>query len=303
MGDAIAFAGNPLDRAALLRRDHEWIEAQLEHQATRFLPVWRLKPLVKLGDARGLGWATRALLEDLDEAPEPVLLGVHGEVAHFAVDVSSVSEAPEPQLGVDGVARFEDLRAVAPQLDVGETGMAAQARSLLDWHGSNTWCASCGGSTRPRQAGALRVCGDCLLEHHPRTNPVAIGVVYDGDRCLLGRSPGWPAPMYSALAGFVEPGETLEDALRREVEEEAGIRVGEVRYVKSQPWPFPSSLMIGCLGEALSTEIQIDPLELEHAEWFDRATVREALAGRSRKLVVPPSLALAHHLIREWAGD
>jgi NAD+ diphosphatase len=303
MSDAIAFSGNPLDRAATSRRDPTWVEAQLASDATRFLPLWRLRPLVKSGAERGLAWARRELFDSLDPSPEKVLLGIDEGVAHFAVDVSQVSEAPETELGVDGVASFEDLRGIAPVLPIPESGVAAQARALLDWHANHPWCASCGGSTRMREAGTMRVCGDCLVEHHPRTNPVAIAAVSDGDRCLLGRSKGWPAGLYSALAGFIEPGETIEEALRREVLEEAGVRVGEVRYVRSQPWPFPSSLMIGCIAQATSTEISIDTEELEHVDWFDRATVREALMGRSAKLFVPPGLALAHHLIKEWANQ
>ena len=147
----------------------------------------------------------------------------------------------------------------------------------------------------------MRRCPDCALEHFPRTDPVVIGAVVRGDRCLLGRSRGWPDAMFSALAGFVEPGENLEEALRREVQEEAGIRVGAVHYVASQPWPFPCSLMIGCLAEAESEAIRIDPAELEAAEWFSRDEVRAALDGPTDRLILPPPVAIAHHLVRHWA--
>jgi NAD+ diphosphatase len=303
MSDAISFCGNPLDRAALARRDPAWIEAQLVDESARYLPMWKLQPLVKLGERRSLAWATSEFFAELDPTPEKILLGIEEGVPHFAADVSGPNEGAEQLLGVEEVARFEELRSIAPQLGADETGIAAQARSLIDWHSGNLWCPACGGSTRARQAGGLRVCGDCLVEHYPRTNPVAIVVVSDGDRCLLGRAPGWPAVLYSALAGFIEPGETIEAAARREVMEEAGIAVGEVSYVTSQPWPFPSSLMIGCLAEATSSEIQVDPIELEHADWFSRDQVRESLSGRSKELVVPPSLALAHHLILEWIAQ
>lgn len=303
MPSAIAFSGNPLDRAAIRRRNADWVRAQWERPETRFLPFWRNDPLVRRGDDRRLAWTTNALLEAVGDETQPILLGLDGEVAHFALDVSEIDAEPEDALGVAGAASFEDLRAVAPHLVPDELGVAAQGRSLMQWHASNFWCPACGGGTRPRQGGATRVCGDCMAEHHPRTNPVAIAAVTDGERCLLGRSKGWPPAMYSALAGFVEPGETLEEALRREVMEEAGVEVGAVRYVKSQPWPFPSSLMMGCIAQAHTTKIEVDPIEIEDAAWFDRATVKAALEGNSRDLIVPPAMAIAHHLIREWAAS
>jgi NAD+ diphosphatase len=150
--------------------------------------------------------------------------------------------------------------------------------------------------------GAHRVCFDCQAEHFPRTDPVAISLVVHGDRCLLGRSPGWPASMYSALAGFVEAGETLEEAVRREVLEEAGVRVGDVRYLRSQPWPFPSSLMLGCVADAETTEIRVDPAELDDARWFSRDALRAAIEGRRADLAVPPPFAIASLLIRAWVA-
>jgi NAD+ diphosphatase len=300
MPNAIAFAGSPLDRASAERRDRAWLRRQLEAEATRFLPLWRLQPLIALGSERRVAWARRELFADLSPAPEPILLGLADGVAHFAVDVSAAGR-PDEELGIAGAARFEDLRAAAATIPAPEAAVCAQARSLVDWHGRHRHCAACGGATRSALGGAQRVCADCAAEHFPRTDPVAISVVARGDRCLLGRSPGWPVPMYSALAGFVEPGETLEEAVRREVQEEAGVRVGAVRYLSSQPWPFPSSLMIGCLAEAESEEIRVDPVELEDAAWFRRDAVLAALAGAGRELVVPPPFALAHHLIRAWA--
>jgi NAD+ diphosphatase len=177
----------------------------------------------------------------------------------------------------------------------------AQARALLDWHAHHEFCSSCGSSTRAAQGGALRFCADCRTEHFPRVNPVVISVVVRGEECLLGRGSGWPAGMFSALAGFVEAGETLEDAVRREILEESAIRVGEVRYLRSQPWPFPSSLMMGCIAEALSSEIRVDSNELEDARWFGRDRVLAALAGKGDGFFVPPALSIAHHIVRAWA--
>jgi len=297
--NSITFSGNPLDRVAVERRDAEWLAAQRKDESTRFLPLWRLEPLVKLGPPRSLAWATQKLLAGLEAPAPPVLLGVDAGVAHFAVDVSLVSD-PEGTLGVADVARFEPLRSVAGQLAPADAAIAAQARSLVDWHGRHRFCAACGEKTVPERGGSHRRCIACAAEHFPRTDPVAIAVVVRGDRCLLGRSPGWPEAMFSALAGFVEPGETLEEAVRREVLEETGVRVGPVRYRASQPWPFPSSLMIGCIGEATSEAIRIDPAEIAEARWFRRAEVLEALAGAGCTLTVPPPFAVAHHLIRAW---
>jgi len=288
MSDPIAFTANPLDRASNQRRDAGWLEAQLRAESSRFLPLWRLQPLVELGDARKLAWARSSLLESVTPAPEPLLLGIGEGVAHFAVDVSSLEE-PIEALGLAGAAQFEDLRAVSMTLPVADTGIAAHARSLLDWHTRHSRCSVCG----------QRVCIDCGAEHFPRTDPVAIAAVVRGDRCLLGRPANLPIEMYTALAGFIEPGETIEEAVRREVAEETGVKVGAVRYLLSQPWPFPSSLMIGCLAEGLSEEITLDEEELSGARWFARDELRAALAGEG-DVMVPPALAVEHHLIRAF---
>jgi NAD+ diphosphatase len=296
---ALTFAGSPLDRETTRRRDPQWLEAQLADPASRFLPLWRLQPLVKSGATRALAWARREFFADLDPLPEPVLLGSHDGVAHFAVDVSAAAK-PEESFGLGGVARFEELRGVVSLLPHAEGAISAQARSLVDWHARHGFCAVCGGGTRAVFGGAHRVCRECQAEHFPRTDPVAIAVIVQGSRCLLGRQAGWPGTMYSALAGFVEAGESLEDAVRREILEEAGIRVGAVRYWRSQPWPFPSSLMLGCLGEALSEALRVDHSELEDARWFSRDEVRAALAGAPGPLGVPPPMAIAHQLMRAW---
>jgi NAD+ diphosphatase len=298
MVEPIVFSGGRLDRADRHRRDPAWLEAQLGDERTRVLPVWRLSVLVR-EEEPSLAWATTALAESRDPGTEPILLGLDGEVAHLAVDISAQAE-PLEEFGWEGVAQFPDLRAVAGTLPAGEAAVAAQARHLIDWHSRHRFCPGCGETTRPRDAGYARFCSDCSAEHFPRTDPVVIMLVHDGDRCLLGRQPSWPRPFFSALAGFVEPGESLEEAVRREVEEEAGIDVGAVGYHASQPWPFPASLMIGCMAEATSQEIQVDHSELDEACWFDRAQVRAALAGPTAELALPPPVAIAHHLIRDW---
>jgi NAD+ diphosphatase len=298
---SLTFVGSPLDREATRRRDRDWLEARLADTSSRFLPLWKLQPLVKHGASRALAWARRDFFADLEPAPEPVLLGSLGDVAHFAVDVSAAAR-PEESFGIADVARFEDLRGVVPLLPQDEAAISAQARALVDWHARHGFCAACGGGTRAVCGGAHRVCTECQAEHFPRTDPVAIAIVVQGPRCLLGRQRGWPASMYSALAGFVEAGESLEEALRREVKEEAGVQVGDVRYWRSQPWPFPSSLMLGCIADALSEAIRIDPAELEDARWFTREEIAAALAGAAGPLMVPPPFSIAHQLLRAWIG-
>lgn len=304
MKGPIAYCGNPLDRENLRRRKRDWLEEQLRAPETRYLPLWQLMPLLKLPDAggqRALAFTRREFFEDLEPEPEPVLLGSRDGVAYFAVDVS-VEARREVGFGVADVAGFEDLRASVSGMPAEDAAIAAQARTLVDWHARHRHCAVCGGHTRSVQGGGNRVCFDCQAEHFPRTDPVAISLVVRGDRCLLGRGPGWPASMYSALAGFVEAGESMEDAVCREVLEESGVRIraGSVRYVCSQPWPYPSSLMLGCVAEAETSELVIDPAELDDAKWFTRDALRAALDGRRPDLSVPPPFAIAHHLIRGW---
>jgi NAD+ diphosphatase len=296
----IAFSGNPLDRDERHRRDAAFLAKSLQDDATRVLPLWKLAPLVREGTEKRLAWATPAIL-DGHAGPEPVFLGIGDGRAHFAVDLSALAD-PLAAFGWAGTASFPDLRAIVSMLSPGDGGIAAQARHIVDWHARHGFCPGCGAKTRSKDGGWSRVCTGCGSEHFPRTDPVVIMLVTDADRCLLGRQAGWPKPMFSALAGYVEAGETIEEAVRREVHEEAGVEVGAIRYVASQPWPFPASLMIGCEAAAASQEIAIDPTELEAADWFTRDEVSAALAASTQRLVVPPPIAIAHQLIRAWIG-
>lgn len=303
MSKSIPFAAQGLDRAQPLRRDPGWLQQRLDDEASRFLPLWQLEILLRKEPDAAVGelaWA-RGELRSL-AAPEnvPILLGMAEGIAHFALDVSNL-EKPAQALGLGETAQFVELRAIASQIPSQQAAIAAQARALVHWHARNGYCAACGSTTLPEQGGALRRCPECAAEHFPRTDPVVIAAVVSGDRCLLGRSAGWPEGMYSALAGFVEPGEKLEDALRREILEEANIRVGGVRYIASQPWPFPSSLMIGCIAQAETDAIRVDHSELEDARWFSRTQVTRALEAPTPELILPPPLAIAHHLIHHWA--
>ena len=294
------FAGNPLDRADAERRDDAWLAAAQTEPSSRYLPFNDLNVLVAEGGL--LGWMPGLDCRLLGIDDPPVFLGLAAGVPHFAVDVSGLEE-PGYQLGLNGGWRFEDCRMAAMVLPAEETGIVAQARSQLGWHASHRFCGKCGAPTEQFKGGHVRRCPGCKAEHFPRTDPVAIMVIHDDERCLLGqpRGPLVRMGMYSALAGFVDQGESIEEAVRREVREEAGIEVGKVRYHSSQPWPFPSSLMIGCHGRAASSEIRIDEEEMADVRWFSRSEITAALDNDNPGLKVPGSLAIAHHLIKSWA--
>ncbi len=293
------YSGNPLSRGERERRDEAWIAASASDPASKILPLSDLKIAVCDDGQPALQWLSPAELEGLGGSPLIVLLGLRDGVAHFAADVSALG-------GADGALRFEDTRAAAAFLPHEDAGIAAQARAHVGWHKRHGFCSVCGRPTAIGRGGQIRSCGACGAEHFPRTDPVVIVVVSDGDRCLLGQSWGRLAAskMYSALAGFMDQGESIEEAVAREVWEEAGIRAVDVRYHSSQPWPFPSSLMIGCHATAATTDIHKDDEEMTDVRWFSRAEVRAALAGQGETLSLPGPFAIAHHLIRSWAeGD
>lgn len=296
------FAGNPLDRGDVYRRDQSWIEEQAKNPRSRFLPLWQLNVLIQTEQETRLGWVRHSDIERLSIDVPPVFLGLLDEVAHFAIDISQVGD-PRHELNLDESWRFEEARTAATALESAEAGMLAQSRSQLDWHKRHQFCSVCGQRTVQGRGGQVRKCAACHAEHFPRTDPVAIMLVVDGDRCLLGQSRGRLSRTgtYSALAGFMDQGECIEEAVRREVKEEAGIEVGQVWYHSSQPWPFPSSLMIGCHAQALTTDIHMDDEEMTDVRWFSRADVLAALRGEHPTLRVPAPIAIAHHLIRSWA--
>ena len=300
MADPIVFTGSPLDRVAHRRRDAAWIDARLNDPASRFLALRELKALIRPAAQPAIAWAPAdTVRESLVNGAARVLLGMQGGVAHFALDVTA-SDGPGADAG-----KFIDVRTIAPQLPAGEAAILAEARSLVDWHLRHGFCAACGSASAPAEGGWSRRCTNaaCGAQHFPRTDPVTIMLVVRGERCLLGRQPRFPPGMYSALAGFVEPGESIEEAVRREVLEEAGVAVGVVRYLASQPWPFPSSLMIGCVGEAMTEAIHVDGEELDDARWFSRAEVA-AMAANSLDMSatprLPPPLSLAWQLADRW---
>ena len=296
------FAGNPLDRGEAERRDEGWIADRARQVDSRFLPMHNLNVLVSTEEPPALAWLDYDDFAALDSDTEPVFLGLRDGRAHFVVDVSGAAGARG--LAADGRRRFEDCRSAAERMGHDpQTGMIAQARAQLDWHNRHSHCSVCGEPTTMWRGGQVRRCPSCRAEHFPRTDPVVITLVTDGDRCLLGQSRGrlQQMKMYSALAGFMDQGEAIEEAVAREIMEEAGIAVKNVRYHSSQPWPFPSSLMIGCHAEAATTEIAMDPEEMTDVQWFDRDEVLLALEGKSDVLAVPSPIAIAHHLIKSWA--
>lgn len=285
----MAFSGSPLDRADHIRVDPE---------ALGGLMNWRAKVLLLDGllpgvdEQGGLVWGS---LADVPEDAELVFLGMLEGKAHFA---------PVPGEGAEGPA-YAMPRAwqLMTQLAPPDLAIYGGARSLVDWHARHRFCARCGSATSLVKGGWQRHCDNCGADHFPRTDPVTIMLVEHEDRLLLGRQPRFPPKMYSALAGFVEPGETIEEAVAREIHEEAGVRVRDVRYIASQPWPFPSQLMIGCTSVADDPELTIDKTELEDARWFTRDELEAARAAGEAGtdlLYFPRPFAIAHHLVSWW---
>jgi len=306
------------ERAGLRRRDAPWILERIADPASLFVPVWRNQNLVielEGGEPRAAVLRSASISEIFGASRERlasgevVFLGVIDERAHFALDLSPVA-APldtlrSPTLAASGIEaatmRFADLRQVAPRLDRREGALLALARAMIFWHARHRYCGLCGSPTRSEEAGHMRRCTNvaCNTMHFPRTDPAVIMLVTGGDRALLGRNKNFPLPgMYSTLAGFVEPGESLEDAVAREVREETGIEVGAVHYHSSQPWPFPANIMLGFHAEARTTEITIDYGELEDARWFTRDWLVSHADDDSFRM--PRLDSIARRLIEDW---
>lgn len=294
-----AYTGSPLDRAAHRRDDAAWMAAAEADPAALFAAVWRAKSL--LADVPG-GKPEAVLLQGVlakvlrDVADAHAFLGLLQDRPVFALDLSNI-EDPAPILS-DPRHSFADLRAVAGLLPPGEAAILAHARGLMHWRTRHRFCGVCGAGCEPRSAGTVMVCSACNAQHFPRTDPAVIMLVHNGDRALLGHNHRFPlVKMYSTLAGFVEPGESFEEAVAREVFEESGIRVGRVTYHSSQPWPFPSSIMIGFHAEATSEAITIDEGELKDAQWFSKAQLRDPA---SLGIQLPRVDSIARRLIEDW---
>lgn len=285
----ITFAGNPLDRAEPNRADGAWLEAQWHRQDTEVIIFIDLEPVCVDGRLARLPPAAVAPLG------KPVFLGLEGGAPRFAAAVALA----------EGRGEVTEMRRAAGLLPGMDAALAGHGRSLLSWHQTHPYCSRCGAPTVMARGGAARVCTapTCQGEHFPRVDPVAIMLVIRQGHCLMGRQRRFPPGMYSALAGFVEQGESLEDCVAREVMEEAGVAVSDVCYVMSQPWPFPSSLMLGCLARTDMADLRPDTEELEDLRWFARDQVVAMLLGQDADFFVPPPLAIAHHLLKVWVEE
>ncbi len=308
------YTGARLDRVSASRQDAAWLSGLLEEGDGRFIPVWRGQVLIEEG---ATGPIARVVAQDnvvglLAEMPV-ILLGLAegdgaGRDPHFALDLSHL---PDPETALAALnlgdnlgagAQFQDLRAVGPVLAAADGARLAYAKALVTWHERHRFCGLCGSPTRLTAAGHVRLCTNagCATSHFPRTDPAVIMLVTAGDACLLGRQAAWPPGMYSTLAGFVEPGESLEEAVAREVFEESGVTVGAVHYHSSQPWPFPSSIMLGFYADATSRSVNVDRDELEDARWFTRDWIKAQVQAQNEAFRLPRRDSIARRLIEDW---
>ncbi len=290
------FAGNPLDRAADRRGDLSWQKAAILRPDALALVLSRGRPLVEAdpgGDLR-IAYVRGDLTLQLS-AEAPAFLGLWKETPIFAVEV----EGAPPLLA--GAGGFEELREIALRLPATEAAICATAKGLFAWRERHRFCANCGAATESAEAGWKRRCAACNAEHFPRTDPVVIMLATYQDRCLVGRQERWPARMFSALAGFVEPGESIEEACARELKEEAGLTAVSVRYHSSQPWPYPSSLMIGLIAEVTGDQVVPDPVEVHEHHWLTRDEARAVIAGTHPLIRKTSPVAIAHSLLSAWA--
>ena len=300
-----AFSASPLDRGGDARNDPAWMAARTADPAALSLAIIDGRPRLETVEGQDrLAWAPLSRLVPLSDA-EPVFLGLWKEAPVFACSVPEVRSAEMESLM--GPGDHPDMRAVAARVPMGDLAMAGAAKGLFDWHRRNGFCPGCGQETQVASGGWRRTCAPCGVEHYPRVDPVCIMLpVYSGGAepmCLLGRQASWPAGRMSALAGFMEPGESLEEACAREVKEEAGLTVTSVRYLASQPWPFPHQLMIGLIAEVSDDKAQPDLTELEAVRWLTRDEARQVLEGRPPDVVAPYPFAIAHSLLKAWVDD
>ncbi|MEO0882235.1 MAG: NAD(+) diphosphatase [Pseudomonadota bacterium] len=295
---SIPLAANPIDRAAHHRTDEAWLEDAFLRNDVLVLIFQRGEPLMQddggpvwLGpQAASLANISMRIFLGVDTAGTPI----------FALDMSTDFKLDTSP--ISGLGGFEEPRSAFPRMSALEANLASTARSIFEWNRTHQFCARCGSASDVTEAGWKRVCPNCGAEHFPRTDPVAIMLAVKDDKCLLGRQSPWPQGFYSCLAGFVEPGETPEQAGARELFEEAGIRSdpSTAEYLFSQPWPFPSSLMVGLILHAENEDVTIDKKEIEDAKWFTKAEARQIMSGQHPDYYAPPELAVAHHILKVW---
>ena len=284
------FAGAFVDRSGHRRKDPEWLEEAVNSPESRFVQVWGDKCLA-VGEPLRAVLLERSNVAGFLETQETIFLGMYQQQPAFAVRIDGALDAPFTEAG-----DFHDLRFLGSVLPVDEANLVAHARALVLWHGLQKHCGVCGSLSRVESGGNTMICSneECGAQIFPRVDPAIIVLVSNGEHCLLGRQPAWPEGRYSTIAGFVEPGESLEDAVRREVAEETNIEVGKVSYHSSQPWPFPSSLMLGFTAEAVSREILLNDGELEDAQWFTRKDLQSGFPK------LPYRLSIARRLVDNW---
>ncbi|MEM9839438.1 MAG: NAD(+) diphosphatase [Pseudomonadota bacterium] len=293
-----AFCANPLDRAGVQRKDKEWLAAQAKDPQARLMLLYKGEVLLNRGPTSAtVQWLTLDALGALPMDRELALLGLWDGAPIFAADVSSADNPP-----LDDVGTYTALRGAAPFLPPAELSVAGQAIWLLDWHRRNRYCAKNGDFTEAAEGGYKRVNPRTGVEHFPRTDPVAIVLPYHEDYVCLGRSPHFPQGFMSAFAGYLEPGETLEQCGERELFEEVGLRARTMEYKFSQPWPFPSSLMMGFIAEVEDKELDLDLTEIEEAAWFTRAEAQAIMDG-DHDVMCPPPFAIAHQLLKVWLAQ
>ena len=298
------FAVSALDRLSLHRLDEAWLAEQVQNPQTRIVPVWQGENLVSQASAPEAVFLSPADLGALwQDASPPILLGALDGQVYFAIEAPSLEGRPHPIFEDFGV--FKNLRAFGPFVPGDIAALLACAKAMTYWHQRHQFCGDCGSPTISTEAGFVRDCtnADCAKKHFPRSDPAIIVLVQYGQKALLGRQASWPEGMYSTIAGFVEPGESLEAAVVREVHEETGVKLAEITYHSSQPWPFPSSLMLGYMAQAADPAIQRNDEELEDAQWFSREDLVKAI--KTGTMFVPASLSISHRLIETWfdAGD
>ncbi|MBP7815765.1 MAG: NAD(+) diphosphatase [Phenylobacterium sp.] len=296
------FAGNPLNRASERRKDDDWLNAQLKSDDSLGIALWNGKPLVETSKDGGvqIAYLPAKMVAELSGGAETLLfMGLWKETAVFAVDLDGGADPCDGPLA--GLGRFEDLRALATRLPHADAAILATAKQMFEWRRRHKHCANCGEPSLVAEGGWKRACPACKAEHFPRTDPVVIMLAVHGERCMLGRQEIWPAGMFSSLAGFLEPGETIEEACARELHEEAGLKTASVVYHSTQPWPYPSSLMIGLIAQVEDDDAAPDQTELSEVRWFTKEEARTLLAGKLPNTFAPGPMAIAHQLIKAWA--
>ena len=308
--NSITFANNPIDRASQLRSNIEWQQEAVISEKSLFMIFFEDKPLIKVSKDHTVKpeilWVSyQQLTPMLTNNISPLFLGIKDELPHFAIDLSGLNLEQILSLPSFAYSKFIDARSIAQNLDNPSTGIIAQAKSNFEWNKNNIYCSRCEGvKLETKDTGYKKCCNQCGAEYFPRVDPVVIMLPCYEDKCLLGRQKGFPPGMFSALAGFVEPGETIEAAVIREVNEEVGLNSRDVVYKFTQPWPFPSQLMIACTAIVDDPTYKVDDEEIEEAIWLNKEDLTKILIGKSEKRIwIPPPLAIAHQLIIDWLDN